>query len=236
MAASWRKRRRYFVFRFPGLRNFSSFTSISLRYTLLSIHSRVVLAWIQTTQLFHLLFFVGSSATLWDIYWLWKYGGYLGDFSPKSAFKLLFGDSNVVLINIPSEDLREKDGIPDIRWAARFRYLVNFMEEGLLFNSTRRVLIKKSCTYEVRQGCWSACFIKCLMKLKKVETQIQATFLLCYSKVDTRRSNINKMMKFLSMKVVEDDVHSKPTNMLPASVMTRLFLIMVWTMEDSLGL
>jgi hypothetical protein len=44
------------------------------------------------------------------------------------------------------------------------------------------------------------------------------------------------MMKFLSMKVVEDDVHSKPTNMLPASVMTRLFLIMVWTMEDSLGL
>jgi hypothetical protein len=38
------------------------------------------------------------------------------------------------------QDLREKDGIPDIRWAARFRYLVNFMEEGLLFNSTRRVL------------------------------------------------------------------------------------------------
>jgi hypothetical protein len=27
-----RKKRRYFVFRFPGLRNFSSFTSISLRY------------------------------------------------------------------------------------------------------------------------------------------------------------------------------------------------------------
>jgi hypothetical protein len=39
------------------------------------------------------------------------------------------------------QDLREKDGIPDIRWAARFCYLVNFMEEGLLFNSTSRVLL-----------------------------------------------------------------------------------------------
>ncbi|WJX75383.1 hypothetical protein P8452_58920 [Trifolium repens] len=88
------------------------------------------------------------------------------------------------------------------------------------------IWIKKSCNYQVRQGCWSACFIKCLMKLKKVETQIQVTLLPCYSKVDTRRSNINKMMKFLLLKVVEDDVHSKPTNMLPAS----------WSMEDSLGL
>ncbi|WJX33331.1 hypothetical protein P8452_21547 [Trifolium repens] len=66
--------------------------------------------------------FVGSSATLWAIYWLWKYGGYSGDLSPKSAFELLTGDSNAVLIDVRSEDLREKDGIPDIRRAARFRY------------------------------------------------------------------------------------------------------------------
>ncbi|WJX39396.1 hypothetical protein P8452_26942 [Trifolium repens] len=66
--------------------------------------------------------FVGSSATLWAIYWLWKYGGYSGDLSPKSAFELLSGDSNAVLIDVRSEDLREKDGIPDIRRAARFRY------------------------------------------------------------------------------------------------------------------
>ncbi|CAJ2668196.1 unnamed protein product [Trifolium pratense] len=66
--------------------------------------------------------FVGSSATLWAIYWLWKYGGYSGDLSPKSAFELLSGDSNAVLIDVRSEDLREKDGIPDIRRGARFRY------------------------------------------------------------------------------------------------------------------
>ncbi|CAK8567094.1 unnamed protein product [Lathyrus sativus] len=66
--------------------------------------------------------FVGSSATLWAIYWLWKYGGYSGDLSPKSAFELLAGDSNAVLIDVRSEELREKDGVPDIRRAARFRY------------------------------------------------------------------------------------------------------------------
>jgi hypothetical protein len=37
------------------------------------------------------------------IYWLWKYGGYSGDLSPKSAFELLSGDSNVVLIYVRSE-------------------------------------------------------------------------------------------------------------------------------------
>ncbi|XP_058787146.1 calcium sensing receptor, chloroplastic [Vicia villosa] len=66
--------------------------------------------------------FVGSSATLWAIYWLWKYGGYSGDLSSKSAFELLAGDSNAVLIDVRSEELREKDGVPDIRRAARFRY------------------------------------------------------------------------------------------------------------------
>ncbi|WJX20077.1 hypothetical protein P8452_09676 [Trifolium repens] len=47
--------------------------------------------------------FVGSSATLWAIYWLWKYGGYSGDLSPKSAFELLSGDSNAVLIDVRSD-------------------------------------------------------------------------------------------------------------------------------------
>ncbi|KAJ1404611.1 Calcium sensing receptor, chloroplastic [Sesbania bispinosa] len=60
------------------------------------------------------LVFVGSSATLWAVYWLWTYGGYSGDLSPKSALELLTGDKNA--------DLREKDGIPDLRRAARFRY------------------------------------------------------------------------------------------------------------------
>ncbi|XP_027190438.1 uncharacterized protein [Cicer arietinum] len=66
--------------------------------------------------------FVGSSATLWAVYWLWTYGGYSGDLSPESAFELLAGDSNAVLIDVRTEDLREKDGVPDLRRATRFRY------------------------------------------------------------------------------------------------------------------
>lgn len=66
--------------------------------------------------------FVGSSATLWAFYWLWTYGGYSGDLSPKSAFELLAEDSNAALIDVRTEEMREKDGIPDLRRAARFRY------------------------------------------------------------------------------------------------------------------
>ncbi|XP_022631851.1 calcium sensing receptor, chloroplastic isoform X2 [Vigna radiata var. radiata] len=69
-------------------------------------------------------FFVllGSSATLWAFYWLWTYGGYSGDLSPKSALELLSEDANAALIDIRSEELRERDGVPDLRRAARFRY------------------------------------------------------------------------------------------------------------------
>ncbi|XP_057429173.1 uncharacterized protein LOC130722462 [Lotus japonicus] len=66
--------------------------------------------------------FVGSSATLWVVYWLSTYGGYSGDLSPQSALELLAGDKNAALIDVRPEDLREKDGIPDLRRAARFRY------------------------------------------------------------------------------------------------------------------
>ncbi|XP_061369146.1 calcium sensing receptor, chloroplastic [Gastrolobium bilobum] len=66
--------------------------------------------------------FLGSSATFWAIYWLWTYGGYSGDLSPKSALELLAGDTNAALIDVRTEDLREKDGIPDLRRSARFRY------------------------------------------------------------------------------------------------------------------
>lgn len=68
-------------------------------------------------------FFVllGSSSALWVIYWVWIYGGYSGDLSPKSSLELLRGNRNAVLIDVRSEALRERDGIPDIRRAARFR-------------------------------------------------------------------------------------------------------------------
>ncbi|KAH1196289.1 hypothetical protein GmHk_18G050338 [Glycine max] len=46
---------------------------------------------------------LGSSATLWAFYWLWTYGGYSGDLSPKSAFELLAEDANAALIDVRSE-------------------------------------------------------------------------------------------------------------------------------------
>ncbi|OIW14687.1 hypothetical protein TanjilG_33029 [Lupinus angustifolius] len=66
--------------------------------------------------------FVGSSATIWAVYWLWTYGGYSGDLSPKAAFELLAGNKDATLIDIRTEASEEKDGIPDLRRAARFRY------------------------------------------------------------------------------------------------------------------
>lgn len=37
------------------------------------------------------------------IYWLWTYGGYSGDLSPKSALELLTADKNAVLIDVRAE-------------------------------------------------------------------------------------------------------------------------------------
>ncbi|GFY81294.1 rhodanese/cell cycle control phosphatase superfamily protein [Actinidia rufa] len=62
--------------------------------------------------------FIGASAALWGSYWLFTYGGYEGDLTPKSTLELLRGKDDVVLI----DDLRERYGIPDLRRAARFRY------------------------------------------------------------------------------------------------------------------
>ncbi|GKV29304.1 hypothetical protein SLEP1_g38241 [Rubroshorea leprosula] len=96
------------------------------------------LAWIQVIQSSHSPF---SSAPqpLYDMYrafyWLWRYGGYSGDLSPKLTLELLSGDKKAILIDIRPEArdffiaglkivkaLRERDGIPDLRRASRFRY------------------------------------------------------------------------------------------------------------------
>ncbi|KAH1047268.1 hypothetical protein J1N35_038052 [Gossypium stocksii] len=69
---------------------------------------------------FSLLF--GTSATLWVFYWVWAYGGYSGDLSPKLTLELLSGKENAFLIDVRPEVLRERDGIPDLRRVARFRY------------------------------------------------------------------------------------------------------------------
>ncbi|KAM2513402.1 hypothetical protein ACFX1W_025914 [Malus domestica] len=66
--------------------------------------------------------FLGTSATLWVIYRVWTYSGYAGDLSPQSTLELLTGKENAVLIDVRPEVLREREGIPDLRRAARFRY------------------------------------------------------------------------------------------------------------------
>lgn len=65
---------------------------------------------------------LGTTSTLWAIFWVVTYSGYAGDLSPKLAFELLSGKDDAVLIDVRPEDLRERDGIPDLRRAARFRY------------------------------------------------------------------------------------------------------------------
>nr|XP_023929062.1 uncharacterized protein LOC112040400 [Quercus suber] len=65
---------------------------------------------------------LGTSTTLWVFYWVWTYSGYSGDLSPKITLEVLTGKENAVLIDVRPEILRERDGIPDLRRAARFRY------------------------------------------------------------------------------------------------------------------
>ncbi|VAH67002.1 unnamed protein product [Triticum turgidum subsp. durum] len=57
---------------------------------------------------------LGGSTTIGISYWLFAYGGYSGDLSPESTLELLKSDGKA--------DLRVKDGIPDLRRAARSKY------------------------------------------------------------------------------------------------------------------
>ncbi|XP_062090124.1 uncharacterized protein LOC133796563 [Humulus lupulus] len=65
---------------------------------------------------------VGTSAALWVFFWVSTYSGYAGDLSPQLTLEVLRGKENAVLIDIRPEVLRERDGIPDLRRAARYRY------------------------------------------------------------------------------------------------------------------
>ncbi|KAL5848473.1 hypothetical protein ACOSQ4_006486 [Xanthoceras sorbifolium] len=73
--------------------------------------------------------FLGTSATLWVFYRVRTYGGYSGDLSPKSTLELLTGKENAVLIDVRPELMRERDGIPDLRRGARFRYASAYLPE-----------------------------------------------------------------------------------------------------------
>ncbi|KAF9611718.1 hypothetical protein IFM89_034901 [Coptis chinensis] len=61
-----------------------------------------------------LFFILGTSITLGISYWVLAYAGYAGDLSPQLTLELLTGEKNV--------DLRERDGVPDLRQGARFKY------------------------------------------------------------------------------------------------------------------
>ncbi|CAM0884083.1 unnamed protein product [Alopecurus aequalis] len=65
---------------------------------------------------------LAGSTTIGISYWLFAYGGYSGDLSPESTLELLKNDGKAVLIDVRPEDLRVKDGIPDLRRAARSKY------------------------------------------------------------------------------------------------------------------
>lgn len=66
--------------------------------------------------------FLGTASTFWAFYWARTYSGYSGDLSPNATLELLMGREGAVLIDVRPEVLRESDGIPDLRRAARFRY------------------------------------------------------------------------------------------------------------------
>uniref|UniRef100_A0A803M5Q3 Rhodanese domain-containing protein n=1 Tax=Chenopodium quinoa TaxID=63459 RepID=A0A803M5Q3_CHEQI len=81
------------------------------------------------------ILFVGTTSTLWAVYWLVTYSGYAGDLSPELAFELVSGKESAVL------DLRQQDGIPDLRRSARSRYADVSMPK---IDSSLRKLMKSS--------------------------------------------------------------------------------------------
>eukprot|EP00897_Mesotaenium_endlicherianum_P008580 jgi/Mesen1/7750/ME000407S06948 len=73
----------------------------------------------------------GVSLLVGVYYWRARYGGYSGDLSPPEALKLLSSDFNAVLVDVRPQDLREREGIPDLRRSARFKdAAVEFVKLG----------------------------------------------------------------------------------------------------------
>ncbi|XP_042443453.1 uncharacterized protein LOC122028676 [Zingiber officinale] len=68
------------------------------------------------------LVLLGSSVAIGTSYWFFTYGGYSGDLTPETTFELLRDGKDAVLIDVRPEELREKDGVPDLRRGARSKY------------------------------------------------------------------------------------------------------------------
>ncbi|KAK8954112.1 hypothetical protein KSP39_PZI002704 [Platanthera zijinensis] len=83
---------------------------------------------------FLLLF--GTTTTIGISYWFFTYDGY--SLSPERTLELLKNDKNVVLVDVRPEAIKERDGIPDLRREARFKYAsVDLLE---INNSVRKQL------------------------------------------------------------------------------------------------
>ncbi|XP_074562063.1 uncharacterized protein LOC141818474 [Curcuma longa] len=84
------------------------------------------------------LVLLGSSVAIGTSYWVFTYGGYSGDLTPETTFELLRGGKDAVLIDVRPEELREKDGIPDLRRGARSKYISVLLPE--IDGSVRKLL------------------------------------------------------------------------------------------------
>nr|XP_024376873.1 uncharacterized protein LOC112282921 isoform X2 [Physcomitrium patens] len=65
---------------------------------------------------------LGGTLYLGVSFWQGRYGGYSGDLLPVSAIDLLKKERNVVLVDIRPQELRESEGIPDLRRGMRTRF------------------------------------------------------------------------------------------------------------------
>uniref|UniRef100_A0A175YEC9 Rhodanese domain-containing protein n=1 Tax=Daucus carota subsp. sativus TaxID=79200 RepID=A0A175YEC9_DAUCS len=115
-----------------------------------------------------LVLLLGTSGSLWGAYWFLTYAGYAGELSPQMTMELLTGKENAVLIDVRPEarnlcliylhpgcvlvllqlsalhlksklEFRERDGIPDLRRSARFRYASVTLPKG---ESSMKKLLK----------------------------------------------------------------------------------------------
>lgn len=50
-----------------------------------------------------------------------RYGGYAGEASPEKVAELLSADDNIFLVDIRPEGTREKEGLPQLKLAARYK-------------------------------------------------------------------------------------------------------------------
>lgn len=65
---------------------------------------------------------IGGTIFFGVLHWGYNYGGYSGDLAPKEASDLLRKEGNTVLIDIRPQEMKESNGIPDLRRRDRFKF------------------------------------------------------------------------------------------------------------------